>query len=218
MPTDHINWQLSSNGMVGALDFANRCIITRIQKQSSDYEFHDWPEGGILLHTKVNQPRILGSVLYLLMQWDEKGRPGTKENRHDFSEWARALDWIIGEYFNLAPLLDGHTEELLRISNPNLSWLRQVAHAVNRKAKLDEALSTWEISDLCDSAGIELGSDRLSPDQQSMLAGRKLNSIFSETNEVNVDVYTVRKETKTHYDTANHKNIEKHYYWFEIRQ
>jgi hypothetical protein len=215
VPTDHINWQLSSNGVVGALDFANRCIITRIQKQPPDYKFYDWPEGGILVHTKANQPKILGSILYLIMQWDQQGRPSTKENRHDFSEWCRAMDWIIREYFELEPLLDGHTEEILRISNPNLSWLRQVAHAVNRKAKLDSALPTWEIADLCVNSGIELGSDRLTPEQQSMLAGRKLNSIFSETNEVSVDLYTVKKETHTHYDHANQRNIEKHYYWFE---
>jgi hypothetical protein len=50
-----------------------------------------------------------------------------------------------------------------------------------------------------------------------MLAGRKLNSLFSETDEVNVDVYTVRRKTETHYDTANRKNVEKHHYWFKIR-
>jgi hypothetical protein len=217
VPTGHINWQLSSNGVVGALDFANRCIITRIQKQPPDYKFHDWPEGSILAHTKAKQPKILGAILYLIMQWDQKGRPGTKENRHDFTEWCRALDWMIGEYFELEPLLDGHTEEILRISNPNLSWLRQVAHAVNDKAKLDSGLPAWEIADLCVNSGIELGSDRLTPDQQSMLAGRKLNSIFSEKNEISVERYNVKRETRTQYDHTNQRNIEKHYYWFEIR-
>jgi hypothetical protein len=60
VPTDHINWQLSSNGVVGALDFANRTVITRIQKQPPGYKFHEWPEGGILAHIKANQPKILG--------------------------------------------------------------------------------------------------------------------------------------------------------------
>jgi hypothetical protein len=220
VPTGHINWQLSSNGVVGALDFANRTTITRIQKQPPGYKFYQWREGSLLTHIKANQPRILGAILYLLMQWDRTGRPGTRENRHDFTEWCQALDWIVQEYFKGPPLLDGHTEEILRLSNPNLSWLRQVAHAANRKAKLDSALQAWEIADLCESCDIELGSDRLTPEQKSMLAGRKLASIFSqnETGEVKVDVYIVRKDTKTHYDTANRKNIEKHYYWFEIRE
>jgi hypothetical protein len=220
VPTGHINWQLSSNGVVGALDFANRTTITRIQKQPPGYKFYPWSEGSLLAYIKANQPRILGAIIYLLMQWDRAGRPASRENRHDFTEWCRTLDWIVQEYFNGSPLLDGHTEEILRLSNPNLSWLRQVAHAANRKAKLESALQTWEIADLCESCDIELGSERHTPEQRSMLAGRKLSSIFSQSDsdQVNVDVYTVRKETKTHYDTANRKNIEKHYYWFEIRE
>src|SRR5262249_48074350 len=151
-------------------------------------------EGNVLAHIKANQPKILGAIFYVLMEWDKAGRPRSKENRHDFTEWCQALDWIVQEYFKLDPLLDGHTEEILRLSNPNLSWLRQVAHAANRKGKLDQGLLAWEIADLCVNAGIEVGSDRSTPEQQTMLAGRKLNSIFSETDEVNVDVYTIRKE------------------------
>ena len=83
------------------------------------------------------------------MQWDQNGRPGTNENRHDFTAWCQALDWIVQEYFRLPKLLDDHTAEVLRLSNPSLSWLRQVAHAANRKGKLDEALAAWEIADLC---------------------------------------------------------------------
>jgi hypothetical protein len=217
VPTGHINWQLSSNGVVGALDFANRTTITRIRKQPPDYKFYQWPEGSLLAHTKANQPKIHGAILYLLMQWDRAGRPGTKENRHDFTEWCRALDWIVQEYFKGPPLLDGHTEEILRLSNPNLSWLRQVGHAAMRKNKLEEGLSATEIAELCANSGVELGSDRLTPDQQSMYAGRKLSTIFSESEKVSVDVFIVHRKTESHYDKVNCKNIEKHHYWFEVR-
>lgn len=117
----------------------------------------------------------------------------------------------------LPPLLDDHTKEVLRLSNPALSWLRQVAHEVNRKAKLDEALQAWEIADLCVNGGVELGRDTLTPDQQNMLIGRRLNSVFSESNEVTVDVYTIRKETRQEYDSVQRRTWGKHYYWFEIR-
>jgi hypothetical protein len=35
----------------------------------------------------------------------------------------------------LPPLLDGHVEEVLRISDPALSWLRQVAIAVEKDGR-----------------------------------------------------------------------------------
>jgi Bifunctional DNA primase/polymerase, N-terminal len=105
--TGHINWQLSSNGLEATRDFVNRAIITRICKRERDYRFKQYTEGNILRHIKANQPLYLGAVFRILKDWNELGRPRTDENRHDFIEWAQALDWIVQNMFGLVPLLDG---------------------------------------------------------------------------------------------------------------
>ena len=50
--TTHINWQLSSNGIEGTGDFANRSIINRISKQPAGYKFGTYSEGNIFAHIK----------------------------------------------------------------------------------------------------------------------------------------------------------------------
>jgi hypothetical protein len=220
VPTGHVNWQLSSNGLDGPLDFANRTIISRIQKHDQDYEFHDWPEGSLLAHIKANQPTYLGAVFELLLEWDKAGRPTTKENQHDFREWCQALDWIVQNYLLLPRLLEGHTEELLRISSPALSWLRQVALAIERLKRLDEELLPNEIAQICNDAGIPLSkSDRvLQPELQTMLAGRYLNHIFNDgKTEASIDRFIAKRRTESFYDDNRREIITKHYHSFGLR-
>jgi hypothetical protein len=51
-----------------------------------------------------------------------------------------------------------------------------------------------------------------------MIAGRMLNHIFSEKEEIAIDRFQIRRETKTYYDPDQRKNITKHYHWFELRK
>lgn len=220
VPTGHINWQLSSNGMSSLPDFANRTLISRIRKRELSYQFHVYSEGSILAHLKANQPKYLGAIFRIVMEWDRQGRPSSSENRHDFVEWCRSLDWIVQELFKLSPLLDGHTEELLRISSPALAWLRRVAIAVDKQARLDEGLLPNEIVDICNAAGIEFSrSDRvLTLEQQNMVAGRMLGNVFSDgKQEIGIDRYLVRRDTKVEYNYSLRKNLPKHYHWFKVR-
>jgi hypothetical protein len=220
LPTTHVNWQLSSNGMNGPLDFANRCIITRIRKRPTDYKFQPYAEGNVLAYTKARQPRILGAIFYIVMEWDRHGRPATNESRHDFLEWCRALDWMVQNLCELPPLLDGHTDELLRVSSPALSWLRKVALACQRQGRLNEGLLPREVADVCNEGAIELGkSDRIfSLEQQAMVAGRLLNAVFGEGKTyVIVDRFKVRRETRMEFDQISRVTRLKHYHWFELR-
>jgi hypothetical protein len=220
VPVSHINWQLSSNGIDSPLDFANRTIISRIQKHEPDHKFTEWPAGNVIAQIKANQAYYLGAVFKLIMEWDSKGRPSTTEGRHDFREWVRPLDWIVQNLLELPPLLDGHTEELLRISSPALSWLRQVALALERMKRLDESFLPNEIAQICNDAGIPLskGDRILQPDAQTMVAGRMLNHIFSEgKTEVTIDRFQIRRETKTFHHPERRENITQHSYWFELR-
>jgi hypothetical protein len=127
VPTAYLNWMLSGNGLEGTNDIGNRSIVTRICKRAIGYKFHQYPEGNILSHIKTHQNRFLGAVFAVVKAWDNAGRPRTNESRHEFVEWSQTLDWIIQEIFKLPSLIEGHTEEVLRISDPAMTWLRLVA-------------------------------------------------------------------------------------------
>jgi hypothetical protein len=216
VPTGHINWQLSSNGLEAPRDFVNRAMITRIAKREPGYKFHVYPEGNILAHIKANPSKYLAAIFRILIDWDQLGRQQTDATRHDFVEWTQALDWIVQKFFNLAPLLDGHVEEVLRVSDAALSWLRLVAIAVDREKRLDEALLATEIVDICQARGVELPGVKgfiLDPDQLSMYAGRLLNRLFRDTEELTIDRYKIRRDSRR----DAQKNYTKHYHWFELK-
>jgi hypothetical protein len=219
VPTGHINWQLSSNGLEATRDFVNRSIITRICKRENGYQFAQYPEGNILAHIKANPAQYLGTVFRILVDFDMAGRPRTKEARHDFLECAQALDWIVQEIFGLAPLLDGHVEEVLRVSDPALSWLRQVAIAVAKEKRIDQGLTATEIIDVCQARGVELpgAHSMVEPDQLSKYAGRLLNRLFRDAEEIVIDRYKIRRDTRQEYNPVQQKNYTKHYYWVENR-
>jgi hypothetical protein len=72
--TRYINWLLSSNGVQGGPDFANRVIVTRILKQPTGYVFKAWGEGDVLAHIKANQSSVLGAIFAVVMEWDKRGQ------------------------------------------------------------------------------------------------------------------------------------------------
>jgi hypothetical protein len=219
VPTAHINWQLSSNGLEATRDFVNRAIISRICKRDAGHSFKQYPNGNILSHIKANQTLYLGAVFRIIKEWDRRGRPATDEKRHDFREWAQALDWIVQNLFELPPLIDGHSEEVLRVSDPALSWLRQVSIVIEKTNRLDQAYSASEIVDICQVKGIELPSTRgmINSDQLSMHGGRMLTRVFSDQEKVEIDRYQIRRETRTEYRQRDGQPFEKHYYWFGKR-
>jgi hypothetical protein len=219
IPTNHITWQLSSNGLEATRDFVYRAVITRNTKRDPGYQFKTYPEGNVLAHLKANRALYQGAVFSILSEWDRRGRPKTDENRHDFTEWTQSLDWIVQKLFHLPPLMDGHVEEILRISDRALSWLRAVAIAAEKKSRLDEGLTTTEIVDLCLSLGIELPGVRpyADSDQIAMAAGRLLSRLFQNPEIVRIDRFQVHRETREEYDQNNDKKFPKHYYFFEKR-
>ena len=218
--TTHINWQLSSNGIESTRDLINRGIITRISKRPPNYSWAQYPEGNILAHIKSNQLQYLAAVFRIIQEWWERGQKRTDENRHDFTDWVQPLDSIVQDIFGLAPLIDGHTEEVLRISDPALSWLRQVGIAAEKEDRLDEGLLTHEIIDICQTRGIDLPGVRgfIPSDSLLMHVGKVLGRIFRDLPEIAIDRYKVRKETRKQYRPANEGgDYSKHYYWFEKR-
>src|SRR5260221_4943170 len=213
VPRAHINWLLASNGLEATRDFVNRAIISRICKRDSNYPFRSYPEGNILNHIKANQDKYLGAVFRIIKEWDERGRPTTSETRHDFREWAQVLDWIVQNLFELPPLIDGHAEEVLRVSDPALSWLRQDAIVIVKTKGLDQAYSASEIVDICQAKGTELPGSRaiVNSDQLSMHGGRMLGRLFSEHDQVEIDRYEIERDPRTEY-RQDGPSFAKNYY------
>jgi hypothetical protein len=194
VPTGHLNWQISSNGLDSTADLANRIIITRICKRSG-FAYRRYPEGFLLEHIKANQLRYLGAVFAVIKEWDRAGRPRSNENRHDFVLWAQTMDWIIQEIFKLPPLLDGHTEEVLRMTEPMLGWVRKIAIALRKEDRLDEALSASELVDLCLASGTLAPAVKatMSFDQHTMLVGRLLGRLFRKSETILIDQFVVHR-------------------------
>jgi hypothetical protein len=222
VPTTHINWQLSSNGMGGTGDFVNRSVVNRISKRPAGYNFTKYKEGDILAHIRANQPEYLGAVFRIVKEWYDKGCPRTDETRHNFIEWTQTLDWIVQNIFNLSPLLDGHTEEILRISDPALSWLRQVAIAIEKDNRLDEGFSAIEIVDICQAHNIDFPNDVCvtDPEQLARYAGRLLARVFHKVslNEpLGIDRYEITHDERQERRISDGTPYTKHYYWFKKR-
>jgi bifunctional DNA primase/polymerase-like protein len=214
----HINWQLSSNGIESTRDLINRGIISRISKRPPDYPWAQYPEGNILAHVKATQPEYLAATFRIIQEWWERGRKRTSENRHDFTDWVQTFDSIVQDIFGLAPLMDGHIDEVLRVSDPALSWLRQVGIAVETEGRLDDGLLAHEIIDICQTRGIDFPGVRgfISSDNLLMYVGKVLSRIFRDSSEITIDRYKVRKETYKQYRPEG-GDYSKHYYRFEKR-
>jgi len=221
--TTHVNWQLSSNGIEGTRDFVNRSIINRICKRPKGYQFASYREGDILAHIKANQSQYLGAVFAIIKEWITQGCPRTNENRHDFTEWASSVDWIVQNIFALPPLLEGHTEEVLRVSDPALSWLRALAIAVNKDNRLDVDLSTSDIVEICQGTAIDFPNNKIAfsnIDQISMYTGRLLTRLFhdlSATDCLRVDRYKVEHSTVIQPRQDRSGEFSKHFYRFTRR-
>ena len=53
---------MTSNKADASKDFSKRMVIVGIRKRPDNYPFAEYPEGNILDHIRVNQPRYLGAV------------------------------------------------------------------------------------------------------------------------------------------------------------
>ena len=205
-------WQLSTNGAEFTRDIANRSIITRIRKQPDGYAFRSFPEGDLLAHVAATQGFYLGAVFAVIREWARQGRPRTGERRHDFRGWCQALDWIVQNVFDLAPLLDGHREEQARTANPALQWLRELTMAARSANQLDRQLSTCELVSIAEDAGIDFPGNPASRDEAPLRAGKILGRLFRESDgrPIPVDGFTVtREEVTTYYPgrgDEKHKN------------
>ena len=213
-------WQLSSNGADMTKDLANRSIIVRNRKREPSYRFKKWPEGALVEHVRANQAYYLGCVFSVVAQWLNHKRPGTDESRHDFREYVRAMDWICQYIMGTVPILDGHQAEQDRIGNPHLVWLRSVALAVRVEAELGREIPASRIAEICAAAPIPYPGGKSEPDHDkaAIYVGRLMGKIFSESEDITVDCFSVRRLKREEQDKEYRMKEVKRYVFEEISQ
>jgi hypothetical protein len=192
---------LTSNGVETTRDFANRGSIVRNRKRDG-YRFRQYPEGDLLEHVRACQPTYLGAVFAIVQRWIELGRPRSDENRHDFREWAQTLDWIVRNILGEAPLMDGHEAAQERVSNPGLTFLRNLSLAVAEQKRLGEPLIASEMYEIAECADVDIpGLHEPDGDKGKRVIGSIMARLFKTTDTLSVEGFTVtRQETEAKRD------------------
>jgi hypothetical protein len=218
-------WMLSSNKAEVTPDLANRSIITRVRKQAEGFHFKIYPKGDVLQHVQANTEFYLSCVFSVVNEWYRNKKPLSKDTRHDFREWCQTFDYIVQEIFGLPPLLNGHVSEQLRVANPELNWLRDVAIAIEKEDKLGDGFKPSEIVDICETFGIEIPgvpgwvkavrTEEGTGDRVLFAVGKLLKRIFEKGQFVETGGFCVKRVTDTEYNANQRKNLPTHYHYFE---
>jgi hypothetical protein len=150
----------TSNGVDLKPDMANRSNIINIRKRPSDFQFGQFPGPfgtlDLLEYVRANQAYFLGCVFSVVREWIRRGKQRTHETRHDRREWCQVLDWIVQNIFALDPLMGGHREAQLRVSNPELVFLRQLCLAVQIDDRLNRSLKAADFLELCKLSDLQV--------------------------------------------------------------
>lgn len=179
-----VQFQMTSNGVDATSDLAARSSIIRLRKRPNGYQFEAWDEGPDLLsHVGRFQDYYLACVFAVLSAWLNAGRPMLESGgHHDFREWAGAMGWIVEKVFHAAPLLEGHKDAQERVSNPALTWLRQVCLAAEAASRLEEEMQAAAIAELCKNEDVDLPglSSTADDDQAHKHVGKLFGRCFEE--------------------------------------
>jgi len=215
--TDHVYWLATSNKAQTTPDLANRSIITRLRKRPWDFRFREYKGTDLLTHVERHGDFYVSCVFAVIREWYDRGKQRTEATGHDFREWSQTLDWIVQNIFKLPALLEGHRSEQLRISSTGLSFLRDVALAVDMSGRCGENLNATDIAILCDVAGVNIpgcipGAEM---DKASRRIGSILGPLFKLSAEVVVEGFVVRRIEENVYDEARKEHRASKVYQFK---
>lgn len=216
---------ISSNGYQTTPDLSNRSSIIRIFKRPG-YSFKTWApggkfRGGMREFIQDNQPRILGCIFSVVREWHRLGKQRTSDTRHDFRDWCQTLDWILQNIFHEAPLMDGHQAAQARVSNPDHTFLRQLALLLAKRKQLDLPLRPSELFDICEEEGgiyiPGVHKDKLHEEKDFNTAlGKLMKRVFGDEgrNEAEVDVFTISR-SKEKVSGEGHYTYNAYFYTFK---
>lgn len=195
-------WQLTSNAASFTPDLANRSIVTNHRKPEklrvgeSRKSSAGWGDE-VYQHIAQHQDIYLGAVHAIIREYILRGKPRTRENRHNFTVWVQSMDYIIQELLGMNPLMNDHETSHATLSNPNHAWLRQVILIIAQKSKLPHTMRPSDMGDLSEEYGITIprlqmrsgGEDAVRARNQHI--GRILKPLFAEEETLQVENYRV---------------------------
>jgi hypothetical protein len=196
-------WQITSNTASFTKDLANRSIVTNhrkpamLQPGESRKSKAGWGDE-VYLHIQKHQALYLGAVHAIIREYIVRGKPRTKENRHNFTVWVQSLDYIVQEILGLPPLMNNHETSHAALSDPNHAWLRQVVLIlVEKSSKLPCVVRPNDMGDLSEEHNITVprlqlrsnGDDAINARNQHI--GRILKQLFKEQDTIQVESYRV---------------------------
>jgi hypothetical protein len=222
--TGHIIWLATSNKAELTADLAARSLIVRLNKQPKNYKWKVYPEGDHLKHVQMKLAHFLACVFAIIREWYKAGKPKTAPVDHDFREFCGVMDWCVTQLLGQEQLLLGHREEQMRMSNPDLNWMRDVAIEVGRQGKLDRELDSGDIMKICDEAAmpilnLEHWNKNIDREYKlPSLLGQQLSRLFKKAADgvtLTLGSYRViRKETQK-YDPHRQENRTTSVYIFD---
>jgi hypothetical protein len=195
-------WQLTSNAASFTPDLANRSIVTNHKKPAqlrageSRKSKAGWGDE-VYLHIQKHQARYLGAVHAIIREYIVRGKPRTKENRHNFTVWVQTMDYIVQEFLGLPPLMDDHETSHATLSDPNHAWLRQVVLVISQKFKLPYAARPNDMGDISEEHSITIPRLQIRNDGDEAIKarnrhiGRILKPLFKEQDSIRVESYRV---------------------------
>jgi hypothetical protein len=202
VPTRRSCWQLTSNAASFSPDLANRSIVTNHRKPAKLEAGEErksktgWGDE-VYLHIVKHQSQYLGAVHAIIREWIVRSKPRTNENRHNFTVWVQAMDYIVQEILGLAPLMNDHETSHAALSDPNHAWLRQVVLVLIQKFNLPYSARPDDMGNISEEYSITIprlqlrtsGDDAVRARNQHI--GRILASLFKEEPTIRVESYNV---------------------------
>ncbi len=183
---------VSSNGFETTRDFANRSSIIRIRKRPQSASFREYPEGDLLAHVRARQPYYLGCVFAVVRAWLAEGRPRTRESRHDFRDWACALDWIVQNLLKAAPLMDGHGDARERVSDPGKGFIRTMAALIETQGRLGQEWTASELYELAEENDIPIpGLRNWNETSGRCRVGSVFSRVFNGAGQIELEDYRI---------------------------
>ena len=212
----HFCFFMSSNGVESTRDLANRSSIIRIRKREG-YSFRKYAEGDLLRHVIAQQSYYMGAVFSIIKEWVAKGRQATSEMRHDFREWVGGLDWIVQKILGEAPLMDGHEAAQLRVSRPELTFLRTVALAVEEEGRLGMEFSASNLGELCEDHDVDIpGLKTDDEDSRKKRIGVLCGKAFEDKQIIEIDRYRIERTEREQKNGSGNWKPTKMYRFFFI--
>lgn len=202
VPTRRSCWQLTSNAASFSPDLANRSIVTNHRKPAKLEAGEErkskagWGDD-VYPHIMKHQARYLGAVHSIIREYIIRGKPRTKENRHNFTVWVQAMDYIVQEILGLPPLMNDHETSHAALSDPNHAWLRQVVLAIAEKFGIPYTARPTDMGDISEEYSITIprlqlrssGDDAVKARNQHI--GRILKALFKLETTIRVESYNV---------------------------